>query len=70
MRENYQHIGKIVTGQKIDGTETSVQVFRDMRRKNHYDEQTKLYSPCSCGSGKKNKFCCKGKQMIKIDTGS
>jgi uncharacterized protein YchJ len=33
------------------------------------DRQLKLYSPCSCGSGKKFKFCCNGKQMIVINTG-
>ena len=34
---------------------------RDTRIIDHYKEQMKLYAPCECGSGKKFKFCCKGK---------
>lgn len=45
-------------------------VFRSTREKERYNQQTKLYSPCTCGSGKKYKFCCNGKQTIIIDTGS
>jgi hypothetical protein len=43
-------------------------IVRDVRTKEHYDKQNKLYSPCSCGSGKNFKFCCNGKQMIRINT--
>jgi hypothetical protein len=46
-----------------------VPVIRDSRVKLKADRQLKLYSPCSCGSGKKFKFCCNGKQMIVINTG-
>jgi hypothetical protein len=41
--------------------EDSIRVYRDTRVKQHCDEQLALYKPCSCGSGKKFKFCCKGK---------
>lgn len=44
--------------------------MRDLRVKEHCDRQLKLYSPCSCGSGKKYKFCCDGKQMVVINTGN
>ncbi len=44
-------------------------VVRDVRTREHYMKQQKLYSPCSCGSGKNFKFCCNGKQMIRINTG-
>lgn len=56
---------------QINGNETSVKmVRRDTRVKDHYEQQMKLYRPCTCGSGKKFKFCCKGKQMVVIDTGA
>lgn len=44
--------------------------YRDLRAKNHYDKQVKLYSLCGCNSGKKHKWCCNGKQMVVIDTGT
>lgn len=47
-----------------------VPVIRDSRIKLKANKQLKLYAPCPCGSGKKNKFCCAGKQMIVINTGS
>jgi hypothetical protein len=48
----------------------SVPIVRDSRVKLKADKQLKLYSLCSCGSGKKNKWCCAGKQMVVINTGS
>jgi len=45
-----------------------VPVIRDRRVKEHAENQLKLYSPCSCGSGKKFKFCCNGKDMLIIRT--
>lgn len=45
-----------------------VPVIRDSRVKLHADNQLKLYADCSCGSGKKFKFCCKGKKMIVLNT--
>jgi hypothetical protein len=47
-----------------------VPVIRDSRVKLKSDKQLKLYAPCSCGSGKKFKFCCNGKKMVIINTGS
>jgi hypothetical protein len=47
-----------------------VPVIRDARVKMKADRQLKLYSNCSCGSGKKFKFCCNGKEMVVINTGS
>ena len=32
---------------------------RDLTPAEHLEWQSKLYSPCTCGSGKKFKFCCK-----------
>lgn len=57
--------GHEVVGQYADG----VLHMRDLRVKAKYDRQVKLYSPCSCGSGKKHKFCCNGKEMVVINTG-
>ena len=31
---------------------------RKLRKKDRLNKQIKLYAPCSCGSGKKFKFCC------------
>jgi len=42
--------------------------LRESKVKKHYNEQMKLYSPCSCGSGKKFKFCCKGKDTFVLNT--
>lgn len=41
---------------------------RDTRTKEHCDQQLKLYAACSCGSGKKFKFCCNGKPMFTLNT--
>jgi hypothetical protein len=41
---------------------------RDTRAKEHCDRQLKLYAPCSCGSGKKFKFCCVNKPMFVFNT--
>jgi hypothetical protein len=41
---------------------------RDLRAKNHCDEQLKLYAACTCGSGKKFKWCCKGKPVFVLNT--
>lgn len=41
---------------------------RDLRAKKHCDEQLKLYTLCTCGSGKKFKWCCKGKTMFTLNT--
>jgi hypothetical protein len=49
-------------------TKNGVSVIRDGRVKMKADKQLKLYSPCSCGSGKKFKFCCNGKEMVVINT--
>ena len=46
-----------------------IPVIRDYRPKEHFDGQQKLYTPCSCGSGKKYKFCCKDKPKLIIQTG-
>lgn len=43
-------------------------VYRDTRVKDHYEEQMKLYKPCSCGSGKKYKWCCRGKNKFVLNT--
>jgi hypothetical protein len=45
-----------------------IPVRRDLKAKEACDLQIKLYSPCGCGSGKKFKFCCKGKKMFVINT--
>lgn len=58
--------GYVLTGNTLG----KVPIIRDTRAKDHYDKQAKFYSPCTCGSGKKYKFCCKDKKMIIIDTGS
>ena len=42
--------------------------MRDLRVKTHADRQLKLYSPCTCGSGKKYKFCCNGVPKFVINT--
>jgi hypothetical protein len=41
---------------------------RDTRAKEHCDRQLKLYAACSCGSGKKFKFCCVNKPMFVFNT--
>ena len=46
----------------------NIPVIRDVRQIDHASKQLKLYSPCSCGSGKKFKFCCNGKEMVVIRT--
>ena len=33
-----------------------------------HEYQVKLYAPCTCGSGKKFKFCCKNKPRVIIKT--
>jgi hypothetical protein len=63
LKEGYSFTDKTVGKAKIP-------VIRDARVKLKADKQLKLYSPCSCGSGKKHKFCCFGKEMIVIDTGA
>lgn len=45
-----------------------VPVRRDLTIKEDFEQQIKLYSPCGCGSGKKFKFCCKGKPMFVLNT--
>jgi uncharacterized protein YchJ len=45
-----------------------VKVYRDTRTKDHCDEQLMLYKPCSCGSGKKYKWCCRGKAKFVLNT--
>jgi uncharacterized protein YchJ len=45
-----------------------VKVYRDTRTKDHCDEQLMLYKPCSCGSGKKYKWCCRGKVKFVLNT--
>lgn len=40
--------------------------YRYTRDIDHYRQQMKLYSACSCGSGKKYKFCCNGKESKEI----
>lgn len=45
-----------------------VPVRRDLTAKEAFDKQIKLYSQCGCGSGKKFKWCCKGKKMFVINT--
>jgi hypothetical protein len=46
-----------------------IPVIRDSRVKLKADKQLKLYALCPCGSGKKNKWCCAGKEMVVINTG-
>jgi len=43
-------------------------VFRRTKERDHSANQLKLYSPCSCGSGKKYKWCCKGKDKFVLNT--
>lgn len=38
-----------------------VELKRDLTLKEKNERQIRLYAPCGCGSGKKFKFCCKGK---------
>lgn len=45
-----------------------VPVFRRTKERDHAKQQLKLYSPCSCGSGKNYKFCCKGKDTFVLNT--
>lgn len=58
--KGYEVIGEYAPG---------VLQMRDLREKTKAEKQLKLYKPCSCGSGKKNKFCCATKEMVIINTG-
>ena len=61
--------GVEITGKvKTNFGRNTVLEMRDLREKKHMEEQLKLYALCSCRSGKKYKFCCKGKQMIIYNT--
>lgn len=78
--QNYEEFSKVVDELRSDvpprqptgflRQKAEPVVTRETRHKNAYLKQTKLYSPCTCGSGKKYKFCCNGKQMVVIDTGA
>lgn len=35
-----------------------VEIKRDLTEIDHAGRQLKLYAPCTCGSGKKFKWCC------------
>lgn len=63
--------GKLYTVKDADEAARKglIPVRRDLTVKEATDMQIKLYSPCGCGSGKKFKFCCKGKPMFRINTG-
>jgi len=41
-------------------------VSRDTTTHERFYKQIMLYNPCGCGSGKKFKFCCKGKTSIYV----
>ncbi len=36
----------------------TIQVRRELTRREKDKKQIRMYSPCGCGSGKKFKFCC------------
>lgn len=40
-----------------------VEVKRDLTALERLEAQVQLYSPCGYGSGKKFKFCCRGKSV-------
>lgn len=64
--KGYEVIGEYAPAR---GNAPSVLQMRDLREKTKAEKQLKLYKPCSCGSGKKNKFCCATKEMVIINTG-
>jgi len=58
--------GKILSFDAINGLPLKdrnrfVPIRRDLTPKEICDQQIRLYAPCGCGSGKKFKFCCRGK---------
>ena len=45
-----------------DATRERILVLRSLSKMNKDAKQGRMYAPCACGSGKKFKFCCNGKE--------